>query len=208
MRQKSDGIVVAFIAKPGKVVLAQSIFQLLAVSDADRKAGTVSQDTGLLIDGADKICIDQDSPVGGQKSGIVIGQPKKILRGHTGAQAVSVFQLNIQIMGVIYNRHNIRQKQRDGLSTADNADSRFLLREISSGIFKNLKNPVSCNRLGNVVKGMAGKSIRHKIAGGSKKNQNTGVIDFPQLPGSIDTVDPFHKDIHKNNLIKSELKVL
>ncbi len=52
-----------FAAKPGEMVLAKRIFQLLAVPDANRKACAVSQNAGFLCKGMYIICIDKNSPV-------------------------------------------------------------------------------------------------------------------------------------------------
>ena len=134
------------------------------------------------------------------------GKPKKIFSSHTAAQMFSVLCANIQIMGIIYHRHNIRQQKRNRLPAADNVDTGRLLWKMFLGIIQDLKEPSLRKRLGNIIKGMKRKGIRHKITGESEENQKTGVIDFPQLSGRVNAINPFHKNIHKNNLINARLK--
>ena len=78
------------------------------------------------------------------------GKPKKIFSSHTAAQMFSVLCANIQIMGIIYHRHNIRQQKRNRLPAADNVDTGRLLWKMFLGIIQDLKEPSLRKRLGNL----------------------------------------------------------
>lgn len=163
-----------------KVMIHDRLLDALCVPDAQGQGGPARHDAEAIAEGADVRQVQNHAAVCEKEAVVVPGALEKLRGGHPRAEGGAVREGDLQIVAVGDGIDDIPQKDAGAFPLMGKVDKFMRGGKEPARVVQHALQALAVNGLGDIIKGVAGKGLRHELPAGGEEDQNAARVRLPQ----------------------------